>query len=145
MIPSFSPRRIFVLTPSSSYKVAKSHLRSDDKRKSTELKALDKKRELLNAEKALSESDLEIDRLCVGLKLVAMLRLLSRQLIARQDSKAQRESARRQRMDDLRAKKEDPSNIEVTNFSCCTHVSFEILGTGSQAIFLLVSCPSRLH
>ena len=106
---------------------------------------MDKKRELLNAEKALSESDLEIDRLCVGLKLVAMLRLLSRQLIARQDSKAQRESARRQRMDDLRAKKKAPSNIEVTQFLMLHTRLVRNPWTGSQAIFLLVLCPSRRH
>ena len=118
LIPSFSSETNFCLDSlRSSYKVAKkSHLRSDDRRKSAEVRALEKKRKLVNAEKALSESDLEIDRLCVGLKLVVMLRLLSRQLIARQDSKAQRESARRQRMDDLRAKKKAPSNIDVTQF-----------------------------
>jgi len=118
LIPSFSSETNFCMNSlRSSYKVAKkNHLRSTEKRKSTEKRALEKKREVLNAEKRLSESDLERDRLCVGLKLVAMLRLLSRQLIARQDSKAQREMARRERMEDLRAKKKTPSNIDVTQF-----------------------------
>ena len=118
LIPSFVSGTNFCIDSlRSSYKVAKkNHLRSTDKRKSAELLALDKKKKLFDAEKSLSESDLELDRLCVGLKLVVMLRLLSRQLIARQDSKAQRESARRQRMDDLRAKKKAPSHIDVTQF-----------------------------
>lgn len=97
-----------------AYKRAKKAFYRDKDNKSLKGEALAAKAAMLSTESRIV--NFERTQLCVTLRLLAMLRLLSRQITACQDAREARDVSMRQREEELRQGKSAPNKMEITQF-----------------------------